>query len=103
VKSISREEVERVASLARLSLSDAEIARIGSELTAILGYVETLERVDTRDVPPTSHVIALATPLREDVAEPPLDPELALLNAPQRSGSSFVVPKVIEGEDEEEG
>jgi aspartyl-tRNA(Asn)/glutamyl-tRNA(Gln) amidotransferase subunit C len=98
--SISREEVLRVVSLARLSLSEAELARIETELAAILGYVATLERVDTRDVPPTSHVIALATPLREDVAEPPIDPELALQNAPERSGSAFVVPKVIEAEEE---
>jgi aspartyl-tRNA(Asn)/glutamyl-tRNA(Gln) amidotransferase subunit C len=98
--SISREEVVRVASLARLSLSEQELARLETELTAILGYVETLERVDTRDVPPTSHAIPLATPLREDVAEPPIDPELALANAPQRSGSAFVVPKVIEAEEE---
>jgi aspartyl-tRNA(Asn)/glutamyl-tRNA(Gln) amidotransferase subunit C len=100
MSSISREEVERVVSLARLSLSEEELVRIEEELTAILGYVETLERVDTRDVPPTAHVIPLATPLREDVAEPAIDPELALLNAPERSGSAFVVPKVIEGEEE---
>jgi aspartyl-tRNA(Asn)/glutamyl-tRNA(Gln) amidotransferase subunit C len=98
--SISREEVLRIVALARLSLSDEELARIGTELSAILGYVETLSRVDTRDVPPTAHVIALATPLREDVAEAPLDPELALLNAPERSGSAFVVPKVIGDEEE---
>jgi aspartyl-tRNA(Asn)/glutamyl-tRNA(Gln) amidotransferase subunit C len=98
--SISREDVLRVVALARLSLSEQELARIGTELSAILGYVETLDRVDTRDVPPTSHVIALATPLREDVAEPPIDPELALANAPERSGSAFVVPKVIGDEEE---
>lgn len=91
-----------MAALARLSLSEDELSRIQSDLTAILGYVETLERVDTRGVAPTSHVIPLATPLRADVPEPPIDPELALLNAPERSGSAFVVPKVI-GDEEDEG
>jgi aspartyl-tRNA(Asn)/glutamyl-tRNA(Gln) amidotransferase subunit C len=96
---ISREEVVRVVALARLSLDEDGLARMARELTAILDYVETLERVDTRDVPPTAHVIPLATPMREDVPEAPLDPELAVANAPQREGTAFVVPRVIEGEE----
>lgn len=98
---ISREEVERIAALARLSLSDTEAQRLVSELGTILGYVETLSELSTEGVEPTSHVIPLATPLREDRAEAPLDPALAVANAPVRAGSAFVVPKVIE--DEEEG
>ena len=97
---ISREEVERVVALARLSLSEEELARMAHELDAILGYVRTLERVDTEGVPPTAHVIPLATPLRSDEPVPPIDPELAVSNAPERMGSAFVVPKVIEGEEE---
>ncbi len=97
---ISREEVERVVALARLSLSERELERMARELDAILGYVETLERVTTDGVPPTAHVIPLATPLREDVPVEPIDPKLAVANAPERSGSAFVVPKVIEGEEE---
>ena len=97
---ITRDEVERVAALARLLLSDEEAGRMAAELDTILGYVETLERLDTAGVEPTSHVIPLATPLRQDRAEAPLDAELALANAPERGGSAFVVPKVIEGEEE---
>jgi len=97
---ITRDEVERVATLARLLLSDEEAERMAAELDTILGYVETLGRLDTEGVEPTSHVIPLATPLRQDRAVTPLDPELALANAPEREGSSFVVPKVIEGEEE---
>ncbi|MDJ0851113.1 MAG: Asp-tRNA(Asn)/Glu-tRNA(Gln) amidotransferase subunit GatC [Myxococcota bacterium] len=97
---ISRAEVERIASLARLSLSDAEAERMASELDTILGYVETLGEVDTAGIEPTSHVIPLATPLREDRAVPPLDPEQAVANAPAHEGTAFVVPKVIEAEDE---
>ena len=97
---ITREEVERVAALARLSLSESESERMTAELDAILGYVATLREVDTSDVEPTFHVIPLATPLRDDEPAPPLDPELAVANAPERAGSAFVVPVVIEGEEE---
>ena len=97
---ISRGEVERVAELARLSLSDEQAERMTSELDRILDYVETLSELDTSGVEPTSHVIPLRTPLREDLPESPLDPELAVANAPEHAGSAFVVPKVIEGEEE---
>lgn len=96
---ISREEARRVAALARLSVDEPDLLRLARELDAVLGYVETLEQVDTQGVPPTAHVIPLATPMRADVPEPPLDPELAVANAPERDGSAFVVPKVIEGEE----
>ena len=97
---ITREEVEKVAALARLSLSDAAAERMTAELGQILAYAETLSAVDTTDVEPTFHAIPLPTPLREDRALPPLDPELAVANAPEREGSAFVVPKVIEGDEE---
>ena len=100
MSAISREEVQRVVALARLSLSPEESERLTRELGAILGYVETLSRIDTTDVPPTSHVMPLATPFRDDVPDAPIDPDLAVANAPQREGSAFVVPKVIEGEEE---
>jgi aspartyl-tRNA(Asn)/glutamyl-tRNA(Gln) amidotransferase subunit C len=97
---ITRGEVEHVVALARLSLTSREIDRMAREIDAILGYVETLQGVDTTDVLPTSHVIPLATPLREDRADAPIDPELAVANAPEHEGSAFVVPAVIEGEEE---
>jgi aspartyl-tRNA(Asn)/glutamyl-tRNA(Gln) amidotransferase subunit C len=97
---ITREEVERIAALARLALEPGEAGRMAGELDAILDYVKALAAVDTRDVAPTSHVLDLATPLREDRAEPPLDPELALANAPERDGTAFLVPKVIEADEE---
>lgn len=97
---ISREEVERVASLARLSLSDDEVEGMAHDLDAILGYVETLNELDTSGVEPTSHAIPLPTPMRDDTPVEPLSPELALANAPEASDSAFVVPKVLEGEEE---
>ena len=97
---INREQVDRVAALARLSFSDDEAARIGSDLEAILDYVETLNELDTHGIQSMSHVIPLDAPMREDRSVAPLDPELAVANAPMRDGSAFVVPKVIDGEDE---
>jgi aspartyl-tRNA(Asn)/glutamyl-tRNA(Gln) amidotransferase subunit C len=97
---ISREDVEYVVTLARLSLSDEELDRMARELDEILGYVETLSAVDTEGVPPTAHVIPLATPMREDRAVAPLAPERAVANAPRSAGSAFVVPQVIEGQEE---
>ena len=97
---ISREEVERVAALARLSLSDREADRFTADLDTILEYVETVRRVETDGIEPTSHPLPLATPIREDRAVEPMDPGLALANAPEHEAWAFVVPKVIEGEEE---
>ncbi len=96
---IDREEVRRVAALAQLSFSAEEADRLARELDRMLEYVETLNAVDTTDVEPTSHVVPIETPMREDRAVPAIDPELALANAPERHGFAFVVPKVLEGED----
>ena len=97
---ITRAEVHEVAKLARLSLSDEEAGRMTSDLDHILEYVETLRELDTRGIEPTAHAIPLETPMREDRAEPPIAPALAVANAPESIDSAFVVPKVIEGEDE---
>lgn len=95
---INRAQVDRVAVLARLSLSDDEADRLAGELDSFLGYVETLEELDTSEIVPTSHPIPLATPMRDDVAEPAIDPEVAVSNAPEAAASAFVVPRVIDSE-----
>jgi aspartyl-tRNA(Asn)/glutamyl-tRNA(Gln) amidotransferase subunit C len=97
---IARDEVRRIAALARLSMDDGEIDRMQRDLAAILTSVEALAGVDTAGVEPTSHVIPLATPMRDDVPEPAMDPARAVANAPEASDSAFVVPKVIAGEEE---
>ncbi len=97
---ITKEEVERIAHLARLSLSQDEAERMTADLDTILGYVETLQGLDTSDVAPTSHVMPLAAPLREDREVPSLAPETAVANAPLSRETAFRVPPVIEGEDE---
>ena len=97
---ISPEEVEYTANLARLELRSAERNAIARDLDRILDYVAALEELDTEGVEPTAHALALATPLRPDRSTEPLDPILALANAPQREGTAFVVPKVIDAVEE---
>lgn len=88
----------RVAALARLALSEAEIDGMARDLEQILAHVASLDALETRDVPPTLHGFDLPTPLRPDRPAPPLDPELAVANAPARQGTAFLVPKVLEEE-----
>jgi aspartyl-tRNA(Asn)/glutamyl-tRNA(Gln) amidotransferase subunit C len=97
---LSREKIHEVARLARLRLSEAEEERMNAELEHILDYVATLQELDTEGIEPTAHAIPLATPMREDRPVPGIDPELAVANAPEAIHGAFVVPKVIEGEEE---
>jgi aspartyl-tRNA(Asn)/glutamyl-tRNA(Gln) amidotransferase subunit C len=97
---ISRAEVERIAHLARLSLTEPEAAEMTRQLEAILDYVAQLDAVDTREVPPTSFVIPLPTPTRDDVPGAVLPPELAVANAPAPRGTAFTVPRVLDDEAE---
>ena len=93
---ITREEVERVASLARLRLEAAEIERLTGDLDKILEAFARLQTLDTSGVAPTAHVEDFGAPMRDDrVTNPPAGDEL-LLNAPARDGRLFRVPKIIE-------
>ena len=89
-------DLAHVAALARLALSDDEIQSMSRDLEQMLEYVATLAGIDTEGVPPTAHGFELATPLRPDQPVEPLDPELAVANAPEREGTAFLVPKVLE-------
>lgn len=93
---ITRDEVFHVARLARLSLSEEEADTLRAQLARILDYIRQLERLDTRDVVPTSHAVDSGTPLREDVAVPFGDPEAILANAPDREDNYFRVPRILE-------
>ncbi|HET8759874.1 MAG TPA: Asp-tRNA(Asn)/Glu-tRNA(Gln) amidotransferase subunit GatC [Nitrospiria bacterium] len=93
---ITREQVEYAAKLARLAISEEETAVFAKQLSSILTYVETLNRVDTSQVEPTSHVIPMQNVLREDVVKPPLSQDAALANAPDADAGCFRVPKIIE-------
>lgn len=93
---ISKQEVEHVAKLARLELSEQEKEKLTDQLSNILTYVETLNSLDTKGVEPTSHVLDLKNVMRDDVAEPGLTQEQALANAPDKAAGHYKVPKIIE-------
>ena len=93
---ISKKEVEHVAHLARLNLSEEEITTFTDQLNSILAYMEKLEALDTKGIELTSHAVPLSTAFREDEVKESLPPEKALQNAPDDDGSFFIVPKVIE-------
>ena len=93
---ITREEVDHVARLARLQLSDAEKERMRRELDGILSYIDKLRALDTEGVPPTSHAVPMTNVMREDEPAPSLPQADMLLNAPDRTGDFFRVPKILE-------
>ena len=96
---ISRDDVERTAALAQLSLSEEEVESMTRDLGQILDHAAQLQNLDTEGIEPTAHALPLPTPVRPDRAQPGIDPERAIANAPLREGTAFVVPKVIEGEE----
>jgi aspartyl-tRNA(Asn)/glutamyl-tRNA(Gln) amidotransferase subunit C len=93
---ISRQDVEHVARLSRLALSDAEAERMREQLSGILAYIDKLRALDTAGVEPTSHAVPLLNVMREDEPAPCLTQDEALANAPDRSEASFRVPRIIE-------
>jgi aspartyl-tRNA(Asn)/glutamyl-tRNA(Gln) amidotransferase subunit C len=96
VMAISRDQVEHVAHLARLGLSDDEINRLQQQLSQILGHMQMIDRLDTSAIPPTAQVIPLSTVMREDSPRPSRPVEEILENAPRREGPFFKVPPVLE-------
>jgi aspartyl-tRNA(Asn)/glutamyl-tRNA(Gln) amidotransferase subunit C len=93
---ISMKEVEHVARLSRLELSEAEKERMRRELDSILAYIDKLRALDTEGVEPTSHAVPMTNVMREDVSRPSFPQDEMLANAPERSGEFFRVPKIIE-------
>ena len=93
---LSPEEVKHIALLARLGLSEDEVEKFQGQLSNILENFEILQNVDTTDVPPTSHPIALENVFREDEVAPSFAPEEVLANAPEQEGSCFKVKAVLE-------
>jgi aspartyl-tRNA(Asn)/glutamyl-tRNA(Gln) amidotransferase subunit C len=93
---ISREDVDHVARLARLALTDAEKERMRDQLNAILVHIDALRAVDTEGVEPTSHAVPLVNVMRDDEPRECLSQDAALANAPDRAGEFFRVPRIIE-------
>ena len=94
--SISRADVEHVADLARLHLTDEELDRMQTQLSNILQAIETLRDVDTSHVGPTASVIQLENVMREDEVADPMARDAALANAPLRDDPFLRVPTVLE-------
>ena len=93
---LDKAEVARIAALARIRLSEDEVAPLAAELSHILGWIEQLAEVDTADVPPMTSVAAMRLPMREDSVTDGDRRDAVLGNAPQSAKGFFVVPKVIE-------
>ena len=89
-------DVRYIAQLARLDLSDAEIAKFQSQLGQILSHVEKLRQVDVSGVEPTAHANQVVNVFRADEPRDWFTPEVALANAPRSANGLFIVPKVIE-------
>jgi aspartyl-tRNA(Asn)/glutamyl-tRNA(Gln) amidotransferase subunit C len=98
MSTISREEVARLAGLARIDLTETEVTRLAGELDVIVESVARVSEVATEDVPATSHPIPLTNVFRDDVVEVPLDTADALSGAPQAEDGRFMVPQIL-GED----
>jgi len=89
-------DVQKVASLARLSLSADELKSAGEQLTTILDYVRLLDDVDITGVEPMPHPVPAENVFRDDAIQPSLSREAALANAPKSDGQFFLVPRILE-------
>ena len=95
--SLSREEVRKVALLARLELTEEELEAQARHINALLDAFQVLQTLDVSGIEPTSHSIPLSNVLREDAIRPSLPREAVLANAPEARDGLFVVPRILEG------
>jgi aspartyl-tRNA(Asn)/glutamyl-tRNA(Gln) amidotransferase subunit C len=98
VAGLTRADVEHVAFLARLRLTDAELDRLEGQLNHILDQYAKLSELDTSAIPPTAQTIELENILRDDVARPSLSVEDVIGNAPATDGDFIVVPPILGGD-----
>ena len=95
---LSREDVTKVAVLARLKLTDSEVERFTSQLGQVIEYIDVLNEIDTGDVEPMAQVADLSNVFRDDEARQSLSREQALVNAPETDGQFFLVPRILNGD-----
>lgn len=93
---LSRDDVAKVAVLARLRLAPEELTTFTGQLSSIVDFVAQLQALDTAQVEPLAHGVELTNVFRQDVRGPALDREAALANAPRRDKEGFLVPAVLE-------
>jgi len=92
---ITRADVDKIAKLAKLDLSEDEREKFTSQLSDIISYVEKLSELDTKDVEPLAHVNDLKDVLRKDKSRPSMEKEDVFKNSPQNDNEFFLVPKVL--------
>lgn len=92
---LTHEEVRNIAELAKLDLTDEEIERYAGQLSAILGYFQRLQELDTSHIAPTASVLPLQNVMRDDVPGAPLSPEQVIANAPDSEDNQFRVSAVL--------
>jgi len=93
---LTPDEVKHIARLARVGLSDDDIALFQVQLSEILDYFQRLREVDTEKLPPTAHTLAMHNVMRDDEPLPSCDKEEVLANAPQREDDLFRVRAILE-------
>jgi aspartyl-tRNA(Asn)/glutamyl-tRNA(Gln) amidotransferase subunit C len=93
---VTKQDVEKVAKLARLDVSEAEKDAFAKQLSQILTHIGKLNQYDTKGIEPTASVMGQVNVFREDVVRPSLTTDKALANAPEREADGFCVPKIIE-------
>ena len=93
---LERSDVEHIAALARIGLTEEELVTFQGQLSDILDQFELLKQLDTSAVQPTGHAVEVNSVMREDVPEEPLKPEETLQNAPRREDDFFRVKAVLE-------
>ncbi len=93
---ITKETVKYVAHLARIELKPKELEKLSQQLKDIIGFIDKLKKLDVKNINPTSHILPIHNVFRDDSLRKSLSSDKALENAPDRKGSFFGVPKVIE-------
>jgi len=95
-KKIDIDQVKKVARLARLELTDAEVTEFSTQLSDIVKYIEKLNTLDVDSVEPLAHCLDIHNVFRDDIVKPSLDIDSALANAPDRIDDYFKVPKILD-------
>jgi aspartyl-tRNA(Asn)/glutamyl-tRNA(Gln) amidotransferase subunit C len=93
---VTQKDVEHVAKLARLGLTEEEKKRFTEQLSNILEYAEAINKLDTKDIAPTSHAIPMKNVMRDDKCVPFTETKAILDNAPSGSDNMFIVPKILD-------
>ncbi len=94
--SLTREDVKKIADLARLALSEEELNHFGEQLSAVLDYAARLDELDLTGVPPSIHAVAQVNVMRDDVMMPSLPTADALFNAAETADDQFLIQSVLE-------